>query len=86
MDILIFTSASIGVIIGLVEVVKRATHLQDRWAPLLALVIGVGTGFLGSAAALVVPTPLPALVVWYGLIAGLSASGLYSGMKATTSP
>lgn len=83
MDILTFTSGAIGLVIGLTEAIKRAVALEERWAPLLAVIIGVGLAFLGSAAGLVLPKPVGALAAWYGIVAGLAAAGLYSGFKAT---
>lgn len=57
-------------VVGLVGAVK-AVGLQSRFAPLASLGIGVGLALLLNAHPLV------------GIIAGLSASGLYSGVKAT---
>lgn len=65
------------VVIGLTEVAKRAARLPDRLAPVVAIALGV-------AAALLFDPALP----WRdelatGVLAGLSASGLWSGTRAT---
>ncbi len=64
----------IPVITALVSVFKRA-GLASKYAPLLAVVLGI-LGALGLAG----PTFLVALS---GIVAGLSAVGLYSGTKTT---
>jgi hypothetical protein len=61
-------------IIGLVELAKRA-GLPDRFAPLLALALGIGAGFVYYG-------PAPRQSLLYGVVMGLTASGLYSGCKA----
>lgn len=65
----------VPVVIGIIEVVKLA-GLPSRFAPLLSLVLGVlgATYLVGGDLA---------VTVLQGLIVGLSASGLYSGTKAT---
>lgn len=71
---MIETSIVIAVIVGVVEVIKQAFNLPTRLAPLVSLVLGViAFGFLDS---------FTAQTIFTGLIAGLSASGLYSGVKA----
>ncbi len=59
-----------AITIGLVQVVK-ATGLNTKWAPLVSVLIGVGGSLLFGSTVIV------------GIIAGLSASGLYSGVKTT---
>jgi len=64
----------VPIIVGLVSAIK-IVGLDSRFAPILALALGVLgasvlVGFSGSA-------------VLGGIIAGLTASGLYSGTKAT---
>lgn len=71
-----------GLIVALVELVKRSTGLETRWAPLLAVVLGV---VLAVAARLDDPSRGTWLeMMLLGLLAGLGASGLYSGGKALT--
>lgn len=68
-------------VIGLVEVAKRA-GLPSALAPLLAVGLGVlaSVGWALSAAAAHQETLARALLV--GVAIGLSASGLYSGVRA----
>lgn len=66
-------SIMIAVITGIVEAIKRATGLNTRYAPLLALVLGVlYAGFLGG---------WTGEMLFTGIVAGLSASGLYGNIK-----
>lgn len=65
----------VPVIVALVSGVKQA-GMDSRFAPILSIALGLagfyllGTGELGPR-------------LFEGLIAGLSASGLYSGVKTT---
>ena len=67
--------AAIPVALGLVEVVKLL-KLPTRFAPVASILIGVGLVAL-------VPDMTWQFVVVQGVIVGLSASGLWSGGKAT---
>lgn len=64
--------ALVPVIIGVVEVIKRV-GLPSKWAPLLALLLGVGGAWL--------IIPFSGNMILEGIVAGLSAAGLYSGAK-----
>ena len=68
--------AIIPVILGIVEVVKQV-GLPSKFAPLVSVMVGVGlvalTGEIWQS------------IVAQGLIAGLAASGLWSGAKSTFS-
>jgi len=80
MDLLIAGLPASGVIVALVEGAKRA-GLPTRWAPALAVALGLACGLLAHAAAVA-----PHLRIWYeaagaGIVLGLSAAGLYSGTK-----
>lgn len=63
-----------AIVIGLTEVVKKA-GLNSRYAPLVALLLGVGVSFLFAA--------VSKESVVTGIVAALSAMGLYSGTSAT---
>lgn len=67
---------AIPVIIGLVEVCKRA-GMDSRYASGLAVILGVV--FMGVWGNGDLPDQL-----FEGVVAGLSAAGLYSGAKAVT--
>jgi hypothetical protein len=60
----------IPILIALVQVFKEA-GLPPRYCPLLSILFGVGLSF-------VIQIP-----VLEGLVAGVSAVGLYSGVRAT---
>ncbi|MGI8857127.1 MAG: hypothetical protein ACR2JW_15385 [Thermomicrobiales bacterium] len=80
MDLLIAGLPASGVIVALVEGAKRV-GLPVRWAPLLAVCLGLLCGVLAQLAAVA-----PHVHIWYeaaggGIVLGLSAGGLYSGAK-----
>lgn len=61
------------IVVGLVEVLKQAKDIESRYAPLASLVIGL---VLSVGSAVLLGQELATSVI-VGLIAGLSASGLY---------
>lgn len=62
----------VAVLIGLVEAIKRAFKMSSRFAPLVAIALGVVyTVFFGDLTL--------QEEIFTGIIAGLTASGLYSG-------
>ena len=73
MGIEIYGIALVPLIVGIVEVVKQV-GLPTRFAPLLALLLGLGSGFVMHTTSI-----SEALVI--GVMVGLSASGLYSAGK-----
>ncbi len=68
--------ALIPVIVGLVEIVKRL-GLNDKFAPLVSLVFGVVAGIVYLSPGNV------QMGVLQGIVMGLAAVGLYSGVKNT---
>jgi hypothetical protein len=85
MDLLIAGLPASGVIVALVEGAKRL-GLPTRWAPLVAVCLGLLCGILAQVAAVA-----PPVHIWYeaaggGIVLGLSAGGLYSGAKAFAEP
>lgn len=74
MDMDIYGVFIVPLIIGLVEIVKRA-GLPSKWSPVFAVVLGLLAGML-----LLFPEDIRQGVV-VGLALGLSATGLYSGTK-----
>ena len=76
----IYGVAAAGLIIALVEMAKRSFGLTTRYAAPLALALGL-------ILAAFVKLEQPDVGTWLqvelsGALAGLSASGLYSGQKA----
>ena len=69
-----FQLVIIPIIIGIVEVVKRA-GLPVKFSPLVSVALGVIFGIL------YVQPLLDGIII--GLMVGLSATGLYSGSKNT---
>jgi len=85
MELLIAGLPASGVIVALVEGAKRA-GLPTRWAPTLAVLIGLLCALLAQIAVVA-----PRVHRWYeaagaGIVLGLSAAGLYSGTKAILAP
>lgn len=68
----------IPIVIGLVQVSK--IYINNRYAPLLAIVLGIVGSFL-----VVIDMTIGETLI-SGIIVGLSASGFYSGTKATLLP
>jgi len=79
MELVIYGLPIAAVIVGLVELAK-GQGLPSRYAPVLAVVLGLAFATLGRLDDPTVGTWLQ--VELLGLITGLSASGLYSGAKA----
>lgn len=65
----------IAVIIAVVELLKRSLDLPTKMAPLVSALLGLPVGIL------YLNVDLKTGII-YGLIIGLSAGGLYSGVKA----
>ncbi|HLI29353.1 MAG TPA: hypothetical protein VKZ60_19990 [Chloroflexota bacterium] len=78
--------AVVPLIVGLVEVAKGA-GLASRWAPLLAVGLGVAisVGYGVAAPGRLAPEAIAALGL-RGLALGLAAAGLYSGTRALAHP
>ena len=67
----------IAVVLALNELFKRSFGIPPRYLPLLSLLLGVGAGFIYLDGD--VKTR-----VFYGIIIGLSASGLFDQSKIIT--
>jgi hypothetical protein len=71
---------AVPLIVALVELAKRL-GCPDRYAPLVALVLGLLTAF-GAVAAIPFPPQHWFLTLLIGLGLGLGAAGLYSGGRS----
>ncbi len=71
MDLII----AVPIIIALAEALKRAFKIERRFIPILSIVLGV---LLFG-----IFTSIETQSLLEGLISGLTASGLYSGVKTT---
>jgi hypothetical protein len=75
-SLLTATAWALPIVIGLVEVVKRAIpKIHPRFTPVVSSVIGIGTGLI------VVELSLTGAIV--GLILGFGACGLWDFSKKT---
>lgn len=70
------TAVLVPIVIGLVAIVKGYTG--SYWAPLSAIVLGVGGSFL-------IPQVSVTSTILVGIIVGLTAVGLYSGSSTMVS-
>lgn len=70
----------VAVIVGLVSAAKYA-GLPARWSPLLSIVLGVAVDMAFKSTLLGAVSV--GASVFYGIVSGLTASGVYSGAKAT---
>jgi hypothetical protein len=73
-------TAIIPIIIALVQMFKMTNWIKDRFAPFLAVGLGILLAFLfgddlGNAWH---------HIIFTGIVYGLSSSGLYSGIKTTS--
>lgn len=67
------TATFVAILVGVVQAAKMA-GMDSRYAPILAIVLGILTFGIATG---VTPESL-----FNGVIAGLTAAGLYSGVKA----
>lgn len=72
-------AATVPIIVALVQVFKMTGWVQDKYAPLLSIGVGIGVAFL-----LAHETNDLSANVLSGILFGLAASGLYSGVRSTT--
>lgn len=69
---------AVPIVIALVQAVKLTGLIPDHFAPLVAIVLGMGVNFIGNHNSGDLST-----TALYGILTGLMASGLYSGVKTT---
>jgi hypothetical protein len=69
---IIETTVLLGIVIGLVEVVKKTEKIPDEFLPMVAVLIGIGISYLGNFTELL-----------NGIMLGLAAVGLFSSVKNT---
>lgn len=75
------TAVVIPVIVAIVQAIKMTGWKRaDKFAPLLSIAVGVVIAFLAHH-----NSPDLSSTLLDGVLYGLGASGLYSGVKATTS-
>lgn len=72
-EILLLTTILAPIVTALVQMMKTAINLNDRFIPLLAAVVGLGVGI----AAFPISDVDLAMRIWAGVLAGLTGVGLY---------
>lgn len=78
-EILVMATGIMGLVLGFVELVKITFNVNERYLPLASII--TGTVFGGLAFFMDIELTIR---LWAGAIAGLSASGLFDGIKSTT--
>ena len=68
----------VPIIIALVQAIKLTGFIPDHFSPLLAIAIGILIGWLGDH-----DNPDFSVTLMSGVVYGLMASGLYSGIQTT---
>lgn len=71
--------AVVPIVIAIVQAFKMTKWVKPEYAPLLAIVIGIGISFIADHNRADLTN-----TILNGVIYGLSASGLYSGISTTT--
>ncbi|MFB1098640.1 holin [Terribacillus sp. JSM ZJ617] len=80
-EVMTFASIISPIVIALVQLIKVTITVNNRYLPLISLLIGILVGFLAWPF-----TELDVVLrLWSGGFAGLAASGLYSLGKKTIS-
>jgi hypothetical protein len=74
------TATLIAIVIGLTEVIKKASGLSSRYIPLTSLVVSLVLVFIFNNFNQHADI---SAVIFTGIVAGLTASGLYGGVKKT---
>ena len=74
----------VAIISGAVETIKRALKLDECFLPLLSVLLGIGIAFLGRDFSQVISGTISETIL-FGIILGLSASGLLSGFSSIVS-
>jgi hypothetical protein len=73
-------TAIIPIIIALVQMFKMTNWVKDRFAPFLAVALGILLAFLFAEDF----SHDWSAIIFTGIVYGLSSSGLYSGIKTTS--
>lgn len=70
-------------VVAIVAAIRATGWLPDKWAPLGSITVGIILAFIVGVTDEVseVSTDAWRYIILVGLVAGLSASGLYSGVK-----
>lgn len=74
------STAIIPIIVALIQMFKLTGWVQDKYAPFISVLVGIVLAFLMTETL----TADIGQTVFTGIIYGLSASGLYSGIKTSS--
>lgn len=68
----------VPIVIALVQAIKLTGKVPDHFSPLISIIIGILVGFLADH-----DNPELSTTLLSGVVYGLMASGLYSGIRTT---
>ncbi|MGG1595550.1 holin [Terribacillus saccharophilus] len=78
-EVMIFATTLSPIVLALVQLVKKTTPVNNRYLPLISLLVGMVVGFISEPF-----TPLDTVLrLWAGGFAGLAGAGLFSLGKKT---
>jgi hypothetical protein len=72
-------AATVPIIVALTQIVKMMGFVKDKYAPFISILFGILIAFLFAH-----ETGDISANILSGILFGLAASGLYSGVQATT--
>lgn len=78
-NITIGAAATVPIILAIVQMFKLTGWVQDKYAPFVAIATGIGISFLMGH-----DTNDTSANILSGILFGLAASGLYSGIKTSS--
>lgn len=81
-DLVVFGIPGAAIIVALIELAKRY-GMDTKWAPLLAIALGVALAVIVQLSAVNPQIALWAQLILGGILTGLAAVGGYSGVKNT---
>lgn len=81
-DLVVFGIPGAAIIVALIELAKRY-GMDTKWAPLLAVVLGVALAVIVQLSALNPQVAIWAQLILGGILTGLASVGVYSGVKNT---
>lgn len=73
------TAAAVPIIVALVQMIKMLNFIPEKFAPFISILVGILIAFLLAHDSLDFSGNILA-----GILFGLAASGLYSGIKSST--
>lgn len=73
-------AATVPIVIAITQAFKMMNWVQDKYIPFISMIVGIGVAILLTHNFMADLSN----TIMSGILFGLSASGLYSGVKSTT--